>query len=62
MVINCEVCKKEIGKKDRILAFDEVEFDDWDWNQAKESGGFEEVIPKSNQWYLAHYYCMFKKK
>lgn len=57
----CFICEKEINEGDRILAFDEFIPSDYEWEDYKEYGVFEEVDPNSGSWNLAHYFCMFKK-
>ncbi len=61
MKLICPICEKEITKKDKILAFAEFIPEDYQWEGFDTFGEFDEVIPASDGWNLAHYWCMFKK-
>ena len=52
----------EEGRGKRILAFGEFTPDDYQWKSVDLYNGFDEVIPDEDEWHLAHFWCMFKKK
>lgn len=61
MKLECVICKKEITQEDRILAFGEFKPDQYQWDNLDVNDGFDEVIPEEDQWFLSHYYCIFKR-
>ena len=61
-MIECVICKGILTKASKIIAFDEIDPNDLDWDYAKEFDEFDEIIPMSNAWTLVHYYCLFKEK